>query len=84
MLIFEHGPLTEDGWLLYSKQPKVSKTFVPATGLRTDMEVNCDRVISTAILPSILLENTIFCILHGLARITDKFVNCITAAANYI
>ena len=71
----ELSPTSDLGWNLYSKTSKEQKKQVAKNGLRTDLTNKFDRPFPNSLLPSIPVEQTVFCTLHAVARIVEKLLN---------
>ena len=68
------GPLTETGWNLYSVTPKAQKDQVGPDGFRFEITCKFDMEYPDSIL-KVPLQNTIFCAMHGEARVVEKLLN---------
>lgn len=74
----ELSPMSKQGWNIYSACRIEEKGFTdPVSKKRTDLIAKVDREIPTSILRSILLQNTVFCLLHGLARCVEKLLTLV-------
>ncbi|KAJ8050218.1 hypothetical protein HOLleu_03332 [Holothuria leucospilota] len=74
----ELSPTSNDGWNIYTKCTKDQKSLTdPTTKRRTDLHPRFDREYPTSILRSIPLENTVFCLLYGLARCVEKLLTLV-------
>lgn len=71
------GPLKEKGWNIYHECPKESKKEVANNGLRTDLEIPMNRLHPESLLPSMPLQHIVPCILHWVARCTEKLVTLV-------
>ena len=71
------GPTMENGWNIYTPCNKDSKGLTAPDGSRLGLNFRTDRELSDKILPHIPLEKTVFCLLHGLARVVEKFLTLV-------
>lgn len=72
----EPGPTMDTGWNIYSNYSKNDWGDThPTTKCRTDLNRSIDRIHPNAILQSIPTNRVVFCLLHGLARVTEKLIN---------
>lgn len=68
----ELSPTTDTGWNLYSVTKKEDKKRVGSNGLRTEIKYKFDREHPNSLLPSMPLENVVFCLLHGIVRVVGN------------
>ncbi|KAJ8050589.1 hypothetical protein HOLleu_03851 [Holothuria leucospilota] len=71
----ELSPISSTGWNIYSSYPKSDWENTDEHGLRTGLLKQIDRDTRSSILKAIPLQRTVFCLLHGLARVTEKLLN---------
>lgn len=73
------SPTSDLGWNIYSETSLMSKEVTDSAGFRTGLEAKIDRQCPSAIFNTVPLKNYIFCLLHGLARSVEKFMNLVVS-----
>lgn len=73
------SPTSDLGWNIHSETSLMSKELTDSAGFRTGLVAKIDRQCPTAIFNSVPLNQYIFCLLHGLARSVEKFMNLVVS-----